>query len=113
MFFCSAVTNGLTEHRINYKLLLLRLCQAVVIYEPAFHLYKKQYEIYRKSIASAAEKLMEHPLLFREAKESLIHTLKLSVEQLAEQYLFLRREFMKYDEQKSRQGYSEAKIMYT
>jgi len=36
--------------------------------------------MYRKSIASAAEKLMEHPLLFKETKESLFHTLKLSVE---------------------------------
>ena len=92
--------------------MVLHLSKLTVAYEPAYQLYKKSYEVYKKSITSAADKLMEHPLLFKEAKECLFETLKQSVKQLADTYLLLRREFLKFEDSKSRQGYSEAKIAY-
>lgn len=90
MFYCSAVNNGLTDHRIKYKRLLLKLCHTTISYEPVYHLYKKAYEVYKKSIASAAEKLMEHPLVFIETKECLFQTLGRSSQQLIDSYLALR-----------------------
>jgi predicted small secreted protein len=75
-FLSCAVNEGMTEHRMNYKRLLLKICQSISQYEPVYHLYKKSYDVYKKSIASAAEKLMEHLEMFIEAKEALFTTFK-------------------------------------
>lgn len=64
----------MTEHKMNYKRLLLKICKSIVQYDQVYHLYKKSYDVYKKSIASAAEKLMEHLELFIEAKDALFTT---------------------------------------
>lgn len=50
--------------------------------------------------------------MFKEAKESLFTTFRQSVQQLTDTYLLLRKEYLKFEDSKNRQGYSEAKIAY-